>query len=96
MRELRSRSPHLPLLLMSGYPKSDLLTHLEDLELAGYLQKPFRLPALIELLQQVLAVLTPRIGRPALARGRLTLVNYQGKRPAVFRCPALARWSDFA
>ena len=40
---------------MSGYPESDLLARFADLKLAGYLQKPFRLPALLELLQRVLS-----------------------------------------
>jgi signal transduction histidine kinase/ActR/RegA family two-component response regulator len=54
LRELRNRAPRLPLVLMSGYPRSDVAARFSGLELAGYLQKPFRLPALLELLRQVL------------------------------------------
>jgi PAS domain S-box-containing protein len=54
LRELRRRSPELPLVLMSGYPQADFLPHLANLNLAGYLQKPFRLPALVEILQKTL------------------------------------------
>jgi PAS domain S-box-containing protein len=56
LRELRRRAPDLPLVLMSGYPESDIAPRFADLKLAGFLHKPFRLPALIDLLQRVLPV----------------------------------------
>jgi CheY-like chemotaxis protein len=56
LRELRRLGPDLPLVLMSGYAASDVLPRFTELKLAGYLQKPFRLPALIELLQKLLPV----------------------------------------
>ena len=39
--------------LMSGYPEADILPRFADLGLSGYLQKPFRMPALTALLQRV-------------------------------------------
>src|SRR5262249_26892358 len=54
LRELRSLAPELPLVLMSGYPDYEIPPRLAELHLAGYLQKPFRLPALLELLQRVM------------------------------------------
>jgi hypothetical protein len=39
---------------MSGYPEADVRPRFADLLLAGYLQKPFRLPALMDLLHRVL------------------------------------------
>lgn len=54
LRELRQLAPELPLVLMSGFPESDVLPRFAELRLAGYLQKPFRLPALLELLHKVM------------------------------------------
>jgi CheY-like chemotaxis protein len=53
VRELRGRSPELPLVLMSGYPEADVMDRLREVHLAGYLQKPFRLPALLDLLRRL-------------------------------------------
>src|SRR5262245_6469713 len=54
LRQLRRLEPALPLVLMSGYAEADVAPRLADLPLAGYLQKPFRLPALEELLRRLL------------------------------------------
>ena len=48
-------APTLPVVLMSGFPESDFAQRNSGLELAGYLQKPFRLPALVQLLGRVLS-----------------------------------------
>lgn len=56
LRELRRQAPKLPLVLMSGHSEGDILPRLAELRLAGYLQKPFRLPALADLLRRVVAV----------------------------------------
>jgi two-component system cell cycle sensor histidine kinase/response regulator CckA len=53
LRELRKLSTDLPLVLMSGYPPSDVLARLEEVKLSGFLQKPFRLPSLLELLRRL-------------------------------------------
>ena len=39
---------------MSGLPRDDVLPHFADASLAGYLQKPFRLPALLDALGRAL------------------------------------------
>ncbi|MFO0842021.1 MAG: response regulator [Gemmataceae bacterium] len=50
LRQLRRLSPDLPLVLMSGYPTHEAIHRLEGVELAGCLQKPFRLGALSDML----------------------------------------------
>jgi PAS domain S-box-containing protein len=54
LRELRRLAPGLSVVLMSGYPEAEILPHFSEWGLVGYLQKPFRLPALLELLRRVL------------------------------------------
>jgi CheY-like chemotaxis protein len=54
LRQLRLAAPDLPLVLMSGYSEAAVLPRFADLKLAGYLQKPFRLAELAELLQRTL------------------------------------------
>jgi PAS domain S-box-containing protein len=56
MRQLRAESSGLPLVVMSGYPEADLSPRFADLGLAGYLQKPFRLPALVAVLRQAMVL----------------------------------------
>jgi PAS domain S-box-containing protein len=60
LRELRRLAPALPLVLMSGYAERDVAPRFADVVLAGYLQKPFRLPALLDLLRRVLPGWAPR------------------------------------
>jgi two-component system cell cycle sensor histidine kinase/response regulator CckA len=53
VRELCRLTADLPVVMMSGYPESDVLTSLPGVRLAGYLQKPFRLPVVLELLKRL-------------------------------------------
>jgi CheY-like chemotaxis protein len=56
IRRLLALEPRLPVVLMSGYPEGDLSERLPDLKLSGYLQKPFRMPALVEMLKKLAVV----------------------------------------
>jgi signal transduction histidine kinase/CheY-like chemotaxis protein len=57
--ELRRLAPQLPVLVMSGHAEQDVVPRLAPLGLTGYLQKPFRLPALLEAVRPYLAVSAP-------------------------------------
>lgn len=61
IRELRRLAPGLPVVLMSGYPEGDVVPRFAEVGLAGYLQKPFRQPELMDVLRRVL---------PAMSQGR--------------------------
>lgn len=50
-RELRSVNEDIPIILMSGYSHQEAATHFEGEELSGFLQKPFRLERLRELVR---------------------------------------------
>lgn len=52
LRKLIAIRPDLPIVVMSGYPEADLAPRLRDIAMAGYLQKPFRMPALVQVLRQ--------------------------------------------
>ncbi len=54
VRRLRDLSASLPMVLMSGYPASEMAARFGDVPGLTFLQKPFRLPALIDLLRKVL------------------------------------------
>lgn len=54
VRRLRASAPQLPIVLMSGYPEGDVRAQFADIPLVSYLQKPFRLPALIDMVRKVL------------------------------------------
>lgn len=54
IEQLRRISPAVPVFLMSGLTHHELSARLEGLGVAGYLQKPFRLGTLIELLRPCL------------------------------------------
>jgi signal transduction histidine kinase/CheY-like chemotaxis protein len=54
MRKLREAAPKLPIVLMSGYPEGDIRAQFAEVPLVSYLQKPFRLPALIDMVRKVL------------------------------------------
>jgi CheY-like chemotaxis protein len=54
MRQLREAAPQLPIVLMSGYPEGDVKSQFAGVPLVSYLQKPFRLPALIDMVRKVL------------------------------------------
>jgi PAS domain S-box-containing protein len=51
---LRALRHDLPVVLMSGFDSREAVKAFEGVELAGFLPKPFRLDALLELLRQVL------------------------------------------
>jgi CheY-like chemotaxis protein len=52
--ELRRLSAELPVLIMSGYPQEEVAARLAPLGLTGCLQKPFRLPTLVEAVRRYL------------------------------------------
>jgi signal transduction histidine kinase/CheY-like chemotaxis protein len=63
-RELSAVRPGLPIILMSGYSHQEASTLFEGEDLAGFLQKPFRLDKLRELVRGATAAV------PAAAAGR--------------------------
>jgi PAS domain S-box-containing protein len=54
-RELRQVRPDVRVLLMSGYTEQEVTTRFAGKGLAGFLQKPFQLPALLAKVRQALA-----------------------------------------
>ena len=62
-RELRALRADVPIILMSGYSHQEASTLFEGEELAGFLQKPFRLERLRELVRGATA--TPAVPSPA-------------------------------
>jgi PAS domain S-box-containing protein len=54
LRELRAISPELPVVLMSGYNSQEVTTQFVGHGVAGFLQKPFRIPALLSTVQEIL------------------------------------------
>jgi len=54
-RELRAINGDVPIILMSGYSHQEAATHFEGEELSGFLQKPFRLERLRELVRAATA-----------------------------------------
>jgi CheY-like chemotaxis protein len=54
-RELRAINADVPIILMSGYSHQEAATHFEGEELSGFLQKPFRLERLRELVRAATA-----------------------------------------
>ena len=53
-RELRRSGCAVPVILSSGFNEADALRKFQDLQLAGFIQKPFSLVALVELIRRVL------------------------------------------
>jgi CheY-like chemotaxis protein len=53
-RELHRRGAVMPIVLCSGFHEMEALRRFNDLGLAGFLQKPFGLGALVELVQKLL------------------------------------------
>jgi len=51
--EIRELAPEAAVVLTSGYPQSEIMEHLGDVEPAGFLQKPFKLQQMIEILRTV-------------------------------------------
>jgi len=54
-RELRRQGATVPVILTSGFNETEALSRFEDLGLAGFLQKPFGLGRLVEVVRKVLA-----------------------------------------
>ena len=54
-RELRRSGALVPVILTSGFNEAEALGHCQGLELAGFIQKPFELGALLELVRRTLA-----------------------------------------
>jgi CheY-like chemotaxis protein len=54
-RELRQLRPDVRVLLMSGYTEQEVTTRFTGQGLAGFVQKPFQLPALLLKVRQALA-----------------------------------------
>jgi CheY-like chemotaxis protein len=54
LAELRRLSSDLPIIVLSGHPGPDVIPRLVPLGLTGYLQKPYRLPALVEAIRPYL------------------------------------------
>ena len=54
LHEIRRIDPDARVLLMSGFDEAEVLSRFDGLEVAGFLQKPFLLPALRQKLQQIL------------------------------------------
>ena len=52
--ELRRLEPHVPVILMSGYNEQDAVSRLGSQDMAGFLQKPFQLEDLQEILRRIL------------------------------------------
>ena len=51
-RQLRQMQTNLPVILMSGYPKPDVMKRFADAGLTAFLQKPFRPAELLDLVRQ--------------------------------------------
>ncbi len=55
LRALRQIDPHIPILLSSGYSKTEIVSRFIDTNLTDFLQKPYSLDALIDTVQKYLA-----------------------------------------
>jgi PAS domain S-box-containing protein len=55
-RELRRRGNRMPILLTSGFNEAEVLRRFEGVDLAGFIQKPFGLGTLVEMVRKVLSV----------------------------------------
>ncbi len=54
LRELRAMAPDLSVVLMSGYNSQEVTTQFVGHGLAGFLQKPFRIPLLLSTVREIL------------------------------------------
>ncbi|MFO7537922.1 MAG: response regulator [Chloroflexota bacterium] len=52
LQEMRKINPTIRVILSSGYDKNDVLHRMRDQPLSGFIQKPYTLEALIEIVQQ--------------------------------------------
>lgn len=55
LKEIRRVAPRIPVLLMSGFDESDVLSRFHSKDIAGFIHKPFAFPVLREKLQEILA-----------------------------------------
>ena len=55
LKEIRRVSPRIPVLLMSGFDESEVLSRFQSKDIAGFIHKPFAFPVLREKLQEILA-----------------------------------------
>ena len=55
LRELRRQGATVPVILTSGFNEEDVLERFTGLDLAGFIQKPFKLEALVDLVCRVMA-----------------------------------------
>jgi two-component system cell cycle sensor histidine kinase/response regulator CckA len=53
-REFRRRGSRMPIVLTSGFDEAEVRDRLRGLEVAGFIQKPFGLDALVELVLRLL------------------------------------------
>jgi CheY-like chemotaxis protein len=51
--ELRRIREDIPIILCSGYNEQDAISHFAGKGLAGFLQKPYNIKALVEILRKV-------------------------------------------
>lgn len=54
--EIRSMEPSVKVILCSGYMEDNMMGNLADWKVSGFLQKPYKLEALLELLRNTLSV----------------------------------------
>lgn len=55
LKEINKVNPNLPVILMTGYTASSLENSLKDLDVSGFITKPFKLSEIGELVEQVIA-----------------------------------------
>ncbi len=55
LREITRLNPNVPVLLMSGFDEFEVMARFKGQEVAGFIQKPFRLAALRQIIQQIFA-----------------------------------------
>jgi hemerythrin-like metal-binding protein len=53
-RELRGNGLMAPVILTSGFSEQDVRQHFRGRGIAGFLQKPFRLPALVQMIRKIM------------------------------------------
>ena len=64
-REMRRIDPGVPVILSSGYNEQDAVNRFTGRGLAGFIQKPYRMKALAEKINQALAARADRSRRPS-------------------------------
>jgi hemerythrin-like metal-binding protein/PAS domain S-box-containing protein len=64
-RKLRDNGLLAPVILTSGFSQGDVLRHFKSRGIAGFLQKPYRLQALVQMIRKVLPGAEEGAGAPA-------------------------------